>query len=364
MTETNTTSAIVVDVVFLFGAGASYGADDGQVSPERLPLMREVYTRLAKRFPSQWGASSERARFASDYTKDFERTFTVFDLKRHPDRPPGVQGLPGSLAIEAQRPLAIYFSELRLDTNGRDLYSRLLRFLKQSEIIDSSFFATLNYDCLFEQAVYHQRLGLDYLMNPARQQLQATSGDDWPGRRMQDVQVYLAKLHGSCNFAMPQREIDFFRLHASMPGGYVGTGIDTLGAFPQLPHSETDIWPIMTQTSPDRDDFAGGTLLTQFRNMWGMAARQAKLLVIIGAAAREYDTHVWDPVKAAVGDVVYIGLESDLAGWRRCNPGVRFLSKDFQAGFRRLLRQLARNKKRRGGTTRGYLMDLLRACWF
>src|SRR5262245_52718137 len=128
---------IVGEVVFLFGAGASLGADCGQVTPEKPPLMTEVYRRLAERFPSEWGASSDRSKFANDYEKDFERTFTEVDLRRRPEYPAGSPGAPGVSAIEAQRPLARYFSEFRLDSSGKDLYSRLLTFLRRSGIIES-----------------------------------------------------------------------------------------------------------------------------------------------------------------------------------------------------------------------------------
>src|SRR5262245_41541478 len=41
-------------------------------------------------------------------------------------------------------------------------FSRLLKFLKESEIIETSLFATLNYECLFEQAATYQGLSIDY----------------------------------------------------------------------------------------------------------------------------------------------------------------------------------------------------------
>src|SRR5207237_1952 len=62
MSKTDNADPIIGDVVFLFGAGASYGADSGQVSPERPPLMGQLFKRLSDHFPAQWGASSERAR--------------------------------------------------------------------------------------------------------------------------------------------------------------------------------------------------------------------------------------------------------------------------------------------------------------
>src|SRR5580704_2908192 len=95
---------IVGDIVFLFGAGASRGAAAGHVLPASPPLMTELYDRLAQRFPSEWGPSSDRAARAGRYRENFEKAFTEIDLGRAPDLPPGVRGAPGLTAIESQRP--------------------------------------------------------------------------------------------------------------------------------------------------------------------------------------------------------------------------------------------------------------------
>jgi hypothetical protein len=55
-TKTGIPRDILGDVVFLFGAGASFGADLGQVSPERPPLMRDVYDRTGSALSITVGA--------------------------------------------------------------------------------------------------------------------------------------------------------------------------------------------------------------------------------------------------------------------------------------------------------------------
>ena len=117
----------------------------------------------------------------------------------------------------------------------------------------------------------------------------------------------------------------------------------------------------MTQTSPRRDDFAGGTLIQQMRNIWSMAVQRSNLLIIVGIGPRDYDKHVWDPIAAATGEIIYIGSRSVLNDWHRCNPNVRFLNRDFRKGFLWVLLLLARAKRRHGGNAFGYLLDVFRA---
>lgn len=48
--------------------------------------------------------------------------------------------------IEVQRPLAVYFSEFRIDGTRKDLYTRLLNYFERSNLIEACLFSSLNYD--------------------------------------------------------------------------------------------------------------------------------------------------------------------------------------------------------------------------
>lgn len=172
---------IIGDIVFLFGAGASRGAAVGHVLPDSPPLMSELYDRLAQRYPSEWGPSSKRAAHADRYRENFEKAFAEIDLRRGPDMPPGIQGAPALNAIEAQRPLAVFFSEFRIDETRKDLYSRLLNYLQRSNLIEACFFSSLNYECLFEQASLKAGRPVEYLLEAASAPLKGIILDDWPG---------------------------------------------------------------------------------------------------------------------------------------------------------------------------------------
>jgi hypothetical protein len=351
---------ILGDIVFFFGAGASYGATVGHIRPHSPPLTAELYDRLATRFPTEWGPRSRRAVHADQYRKDFEKAFTELDLGQAPHFPPGTPGASGLDAIEAQRPLAVYFSELCLDGAQRDYYSRLLNYLRQSDMSEGCFFSTLNYECLFEQASVRTGFQVAYLLEAAAARLRGLTGDDWPGPRQSANTVPLAKLHGSCNFTT--RATREARVRLSCPSTAVESEIDTRD--PCTPLTERDalrILPIMTQISQRRGDALAPAQIQQIRQIWAQAISGASLIVVVGVAPRLYDAHVWGPLREATGDLVYIGGASDLDSWRECNHRFRPLGPTFDEGFRPLLMCLAAHEWRRGGGLWGYLVDTCRA---
>jgi hypothetical protein len=332
-------------IVFFIGAGASFGATLGRVSPESPPLMPELYDRLAHRFPAAWGPASKRAAHAERYRVDFEKTFSEVDLRLAPDLPPGVPGADGLTVLEAQRPLAIYFSEFVLDHSQKDYYSRLLRYLDKIELVEKSFFSTLNYECLLEQSMINLGFHVNYLIDEARAVLDASAGADWPPLRWSREILNVAKLHGSSNFYFRNDWRVTTQLAAR---AVVETAIDVSDArAPISEGSALERFPIMTQTSPGREDFAASGKILQIRRMWAAVVGDASLIVIIGLAPRRYDRHIWDPLHAASGELVYIGSQSDAGRWRECNPRVRWLGPTFEKGFCPLLRTLSTRKRKR-----------------
>ena len=163
---------------FLLGAGASK-ASGMHVKPCTPPLMRELYDELARFFRKEWGPGSFFARYADQFRKDFEQTFTEVVLKNTNEY--ALSG-PALSLLEGQRPLALYFSRFVLDRTRMDCYSKLLDALGRSGNIPHTIFGSLNYDCLFEQAAGILDLRIDYKWSNA----------------VDSIRV--AKLHGSSNF--------------------------------------------------------------------------------------------------------------------------------------------------------------------
>src|SRR2546428_56294 len=117
-------------LLFLFGAGASFGAI--HVSPYPPPLGRDLYDELAEAFPHTWGAESWFAGRADDFRSDFEKT-----MER-------CIGPNAASAVPALLDMANYFAQF--EPGGNDLYSRLLLELLARSLIARTVFCSLNYE--------------------------------------------------------------------------------------------------------------------------------------------------------------------------------------------------------------------------
>jgi hypothetical protein len=131
-------------LVFLFGAGASFGAK--RVQPESPPLMNQLFDRLAEKYPSKWGSPSRHWSRRDDFRTNFEETFNDLVWKPPPFTTPSL-----TLAEELL-PIAHYFGGFTLMGGGEDCYSTLLRALGRAGRLKHTTLASLNYDCLLEQA--------------------------------------------------------------------------------------------------------------------------------------------------------------------------------------------------------------------
>jgi len=113
-------------LAFLLGAGASRGA--GHVGPEDPPLMNELYDRLAKQFPQDWGSGSPLHAHSAQFRQNFEETYFKEVIKEAPFTQDTLT------LLEHLRPLALYFSQFIIDSTGLDLYSKPLSSLASTGI--------------------------------------------------------------------------------------------------------------------------------------------------------------------------------------------------------------------------------------
>jgi len=174
MIEWNDSAAAQADpatLVFLLGAGASYGA--GGVLPYPPPLGCQLYDRLALEFPKTWGAESQLAGIADQFRIDFEQAMGQY-CNFH----------SASAAIPQIIDMARYFAPFEPD--GSDLYSKLIRELDNRALLPWTVFALLNYECVFEKAAVRLGYRLHY---EGIDRAQVMPGD-----------IRVIKPHGSCNF--------------------------------------------------------------------------------------------------------------------------------------------------------------------
>lgn len=133
------------DVIFLFGAGASYGA--GGVLPEQPPLGFQLYSILERTYPGSWGSLSTDIRAA--FRKDFEQGMQL------------VHDRFGAAIPSLMREMAVYFVQFR-PHNRATLYCRLIEDLSQNGLLERTILSTLNYECLLEFSLVNHGHGIAY----------------------------------------------------------------------------------------------------------------------------------------------------------------------------------------------------------
>src|SRR5437879_3053944 len=178
-----------VPLVFLFGAGASFGAgnfDPFRIKPYPPPLGCDLYDALAKQFPKTWGAASRFAGVADEFKEDFEAA-----SERYCNSETSVVSALPAPARSPADDMACYFATF--DPDGTDLYSELLLALKARSLIAQTVFASLNYDCVFEKAALRLNYRVHY---EGIDSTPVVPGDD----------VRVIKPHGSCNFLTSKTE--------------------------------------------------------------------------------------------------------------------------------------------------------------
>ena len=241
--------------------------------------------------------------------------------------------LPTLSILQHQVRLALYFSQFTLDPTGRDLYSKLLQFLCESGKIERSFFASLNYDCLFEQAARSRGLQVNYL------------GDD-----ANDTAIRVAKVHGSCNFIterLSQRDkallatpgMHYEKQFRNLPPEDVERRLSQKVSGP-----DPDVFPVMTQASIGKEQPLAGVKIQEIRNQWSKQVSIADVLAIIGVSPRENDDHIWEPICRRASRILYIGGKREFQKWRDANSHFQLIGETFQGGFEALVSHLSNGR--------------------
>src|SRR5262249_8401754 len=144
------------------------------------PLMNTLYAALSDFSREKWGLGSLFAAHSEALQHHFEDAFAKVVLgESDDDHAPRVMW-PSLNILEAQSPIALYFSQFSVEASGLDCYSQLILGLKRAGRLSDCLFYTLNYDCLLEQAAVLMGLNVDYSCT-------------------QNEAIHMAKLHGSCN---------------------------------------------------------------------------------------------------------------------------------------------------------------------
>ena len=279
-------------IVFLLGAGASKGSEvDGVVTP---PLGSELFDQLQCRYPMSWGRMD-----GSLFSKDFELAMT--NLLR--SQPKGIAQL--------QRDMAQFFFEFQ--PSKANLYYCLIReifpYLKTIGIV------TLNYDLLLERCLLNSRL-----QPVCAKDAKADNGE---------IEVCLP--HGCSHlwvngFRGPAGSISF---HPSFD--VINGPVRAYGAPAEFQDQiiNNPLSPVMScfdiaKTTPTAKQFIQGQ-----RDRTAELIGAADLIVIIGVRVREHDKHLWEPLGATPGRLLYCAGQSGAGEFEQWRLNKRAQSTDI-----------------------------------
>jgi hypothetical protein len=307
------------DIVVLFGAGASHGAD--YVLPTAPPLGVTLYDALATQYPSVWGPDSHIGRtWADKLMRDFERTMAEDVLPC----------VPSLSLLEWHRCVAQFFAGHNLSEEGEDCYSALLSGLMSKGLLRRIMFGTLNYDCLFEQAMTRLRLDVSYMLDDFRSY----------------SSIPLAKIHGSCNFV----STDLFTYRAQLTNANASSlecHFDPLplGNLPnrlrdKFSRYERGFYPVLSLYSPYKPSILAQGKLQTLRNTLAQCLAHATAVVIIGIKPNpQGDQHLWGPIaQSPAPRILYVG--GDFAVLRTLQPRSVHSAETFADGVGPILSAL------------------------
>jgi hypothetical protein len=268
-------------IAVLMGAGASYGA--GAALPHVPPLGNQLYSHLVGAFPNTWGAllsGDEQAAFL-DEARPFERGMELLSGKRD-------ERLQ-LLLID----MGIYFARfVPLPLNG---YHVFLWLIERTPGVEWAF-CSLNYDALFEQAMWQRLLCVRSLG-----QLTPEEGRTW---------LSLSKPHGSCNYILRgTTSISNVR----MGGGFGQYAAGHLAV--ELPQAVEPMYRTLGPTIPPamslferrKENLVAREAFDAIRREWVIYTSEADVILCIGVKPTLHDEHIWTPVIESSARVWFIG---------------------------------------------------------
>lgn len=255
-----------MSVVFLFGAGASYGSD----SVGRPPLGTGLFDALALFNPPGWGAIG--GDLAAHFRRDFEAAFATVQPHAYG---PLLRAMGGYFFQFTARPTNLYFHLAQRIANAHAWSTAL---------------CSLNYERLLEQSISAARIR-PTVGNPSNQV----------------AQLELCLPHGCCHlFCDSVKAVSGM---VSFAGAQVQTNGPITVVSDPVQHrariTQDAMPPVMSYFEPSKRTTSGASFIEAQRARWAALAQSASTVVIVGVKVREHDRHIWDPVATTPATVVY-----------------------------------------------------------
>ncbi len=267
-------------IVFLVGAGASFGAG-GDMRPSPPPLGNSLFSALEKRFPETWGRLEHQV--SRSFVQDGFEAGMVNLLAS------GYSSLCNGLLLN----LASFFAEFSF-ANTDSFYHKVAECISKSNGAGRTTVASLNYECLFELAA----LNAGFSISCTRQ-----------GRKAKDLVVL--KPHGSCNFLPSLNGNKFIGTQFTGPaeiGIYQGplTVVNPREVLSYIASGEA-IPPSMSFYAPGKHTPVGAEAITSVRQEWASACAQADAIFLVGCRPSDADEHIFRPIVSSRASVFMVG---------------------------------------------------------
>jgi hypothetical protein len=290
------------NIVFLFGAGASFGA--GSILPETPPLGNQLFKELQKICLGTWG------QLPSEVTnifqkKGFEEGMDILYKKSSP------------MLQSLLRDMALYFIQFR-PINNQSLYCKLTSFFKQINLLDKILLSTLNYECLLEQSLLSHSIRFNY----------------FPTSLDQNNVVPLLKLHGSCNMFAKNIQAKGNVIYSS--GVLFEADLQSLDIDASIKYIlENSLPPAMCLYMPGKPISISPSTIKNIQNMWAKYVLNSSAIFTIGVKPIEEDSHIWKPIASSKAKIYHIGDQKEWEAWAKKNnvTNSMFLGSKFNISF-------------------------------
>lgn len=315
---------IITDIIkqlmklILFGAGASF-FDEG-IYPYKPPLGNQLFQKIM----------DERTQ---DLSILDEEEIHIFKEKGFED---GMKNLFKKVSPKSKyimRIIGSFFTKFQLDPQYKklDLYSYFLLLLKKLPDFGDYTFATLNYECLLEEAMVKSL--------------------EWHPNLIYNKK--LIKPHGSCNFWCMDPDPIKGLGGISMPlDPNIKREITHLVEFNcsniyALPRSKinfemltSDKYPVMAFYGPEKKGQMGANFIKQSKDKLSKVIKNSEKIVIIGVKPVSGDEHIWNPIINTKAEILYVSPSNDdFSNLKDLKPKaqVNHISRTFEMSINKII---------------------------
>lgn len=264
-----------MSIVFLLGAGASFGNPDCISTPP--PLGNKLFEELEK---LNGITKSIKPSIKKEFYKNFENGMNILYKEQE------------LLVPSFLKEMALYFTIFK--PGNKNYYLKLIEVSKK--IKQQVIFSTTNYEMLIELSA--TRLGYGYV---------------YEGQPVPKDKISVLKIHGSCNF-LPDlkgsifRNVKFKNNNVNLESDVKPTSIEETINFCK---QEDSLAPALAMYNQDKKILFCPNFVLQQQKMFAKEILRARRIYVIGLRVNPVDRHIWSVLAKSTGKLLYVGLEKE-----------------------------------------------------